>query len=56
VPERTPKLFHDYFLKFYNDIFFPTLEEYGITTVIHLGDAFDSRKGIDFSALILGKK
>ena len=45
---KNSKLFHDYFLKFYNDIFFPTLEEYGINKVIHLGDAFDSRKGIDF--------
>jgi DNA repair exonuclease SbcCD nuclease subunit len=52
---KNSKLFHDYFLKFYNDIFFPTLEEYGINTVIHLGDAFDSRKGIDFSALSWAK-
>ena len=27
------------------------LEENGITTVIDMGDTFDSRKGIDFSAL-----
>ena len=33
------KLFHDYFEMFYNDIFFPTLEKEGITTVLHLGDA-----------------
>ena len=52
---KNSKLFHDYFLKFYNDIFFPTLEEYGINKVIHLGDAFDSRKGIDFSALSWAK-
>ena len=52
---KNSKLFHDYFLKFYNDIFFPTLEEYGISKVIHLGDAFDSRKGIDFSALSWAK-
>jgi predicted phosphodiesterase len=32
-------------------VFFPTLEQYGITTVIHMGDAFDSRKSIDFWAL-----
>jgi DNA repair exonuclease SbcCD nuclease subunit len=52
---KNSKLFHDYFLKFYNDIFFPTLEEQGISKVIHLGDAFDSRKGIDFSALTWAK-
>ena len=45
------KLFHDYFEKFYNDIFFPTLEKEGIDTVVHMGDAFDSRKGIEFKAL-----
>jgi len=48
---KNSKLFHDYFLKFYNNVFFPALEEEGITTVIDMGDTFDSRKGIDFSAL-----
>ena len=52
---KNSKLFHDYFLKFYNDVFFPTLEQYGITTVIDMGDTFDSRKGIDFSALSWAK-
>lgn len=52
---KNSKLFHDYFLKFYNDVFFPTLEEYGITTVVDMGDTFDSRKGIDFSALSWSK-
>jgi hypothetical protein len=52
---KNSKLFHDYFLKFYNDIFFPTLVEQGITTVIDMGDTFDSRKGIDFSALSWAK-
>jgi hypothetical protein len=32
-------------------VFFPTLEQYGIATVIHMGDAFDSRKSIDFAGL-----
>ena len=50
---KNSKLFHDYFLKFYNDIFFPTLEREGITTVIDMGDTFDIRKSIDFSVLIL---
>ena len=52
---KNSKLFHDYFLKFYNDIFFPTLEAEGITTIVDMGDTFDSRKGIDFSALSWAK-
>ena len=52
---KNSKLFHDYLLKFYNDIFFPTLEKEGIDTIIDMGDTFDSRKGIDFSALSWAK-
>jgi len=52
---KNSKLFHDYFLKFYNEVFFPRLEEEGITTVVDMGDTFDSRKGIDFSALSWAK-
>jgi len=52
---KNSKLFHDYFLKFYNDVFFPYLEEHGITTVVDMGDTFDSRKGVDFSALAWAK-
>jgi DNA repair exonuclease SbcCD nuclease subunit len=50
------KLFHDYFEKFYNDIFFPTLDKEGIDTIVHMGDAFDSRKGIEFKALKWSKR
>jgi DNA repair exonuclease SbcCD nuclease subunit len=53
---KNSKLFHDYFLKFYNEVFFPTLEVQNITCVIDMGDTFDSRKGIDFSALSWAKK
>ncbi len=53
---KSSKLFHDYFEKFYNEIFFPTLDKEGITTVIHMGDAFDSRKGIEFKALDWAKR
>ena len=42
---------HDYFELFYKNVFFPTLEKEGITTVIHMGDAFDNRKSIDFWGL-----
>ena len=52
---KNSKLFHDYFLKFYNEVFFPRLEAEGITTVVDMGDTFDSRKGIDFSALSWAK-
>ena len=52
---KNSKLFHDYFLKFYNDTFFPTLQKEGITTIVDMGDTFDSRKGIDFSALAWAK-
>ncbi len=52
---KNSKLFHDFFLKFYNDVFFPTLEEKGIKVVVDMGDTFDSRKGIDFAALAWAK-
>jgi len=45
------KLFHDYFEQFYKNVFFPTLEKEEITTVLHLGDAFDSRKSIEYQSL-----
>ena len=45
------KIFHNYFQKFYEDIFFPYLIKNKITTVVHLGDAFDNRKGIDYWSL-----
>ena len=52
---KNSKVFHDFFLKFYNDVFFPTLEKEGITTIVDMGDTFDSRKGIDFAALSWAK-
>jgi DNA repair exonuclease SbcCD nuclease subunit len=52
---KNSKIFHDYFKKFYDDVFFPTLDEEGIKTIVHMGDAFDSRKGVDFSALYWAK-
>jgi len=50
------KLFHDYFEEFYQDVFFPTLDKEGIDTVIHMGDAFDSRRGIEFKSLKWAKR
>ena len=40
--------FAEYFGKFYEDVFFPTLEEEGIDTILHLGDLNDRRKYINF--------
>ena len=40
--------FNDYFYKFYENIFFPTLKERGITTCIHMGDVVDRRKYISY--------
>ena len=53
--------FNEYFYKFYDNIFFPTLKERGITTCIHLGDVVDRRKYIsyrianDFRSRFIGK-
>jgi len=44
-------LFHEYFMKFYNNVFFPELEKRNIDTVIHLGDVFDRRKYINYNIL-----
>ena len=50
------KIFHDYFKKFYENIFFPELEKRNIKQCIHLGDAFDNRKSVDFWALNWAKE
>jgi len=50
------KHLHDYFELFYNNIFFPALEEHGVEAVIHMGDAFDSRKSIDYQSLEWAKR
>ena len=50
------KHLHDYFEKFYQDVFFPSLEKHGVTTVVHMGDAFDSRKSIDYQSLEWAKR
>jgi len=39
---------NEYFYKFYDNIFFPTLKKRNITTCIHLGDVVDRRKFISF--------
>ena len=50
------KHIHDYFELFYKNVFFPSLEEHGIDTIIHMGDIFDSRKSIDLQSLEWSKR
>ena len=50
------KYLHDYFELFYENVFFPALEEHGVEAVIHMGDAFDSRKSIDYQSLEWAKR
>ena len=50
------QIFHDYFEKFYRDTFFPTIDRMGISSVLHLGDCFDVRKGIDYWSLDWAKR
>jgi DNA repair exonuclease SbcCD nuclease subunit len=47
---KSSQIFWEFFMKFYNDVFFPTLLKKKIKTVIDLGDTFDNRKGIDLGA------
>lgn len=54
--KKANQSFHEYFAKFYNDIFFPTLKKENIKTVVHLGDSFDNRRGIDYWALKWAKE
>ena len=48
--------FLDFFQKFYENIFFPTIDKNNITTVLVLGDTFDRRKYVNFYALDRAKK
>jgi len=50
------KYLHDHFELFYKNVFFPALEEHGVEAVIHMGDAFDSRKSIDYQSLEWAKR
>lgn len=49
-------LFLDFFQKFYDNIFFPTLDANGVDTVLVLGDTFDRRKYVNFYALQRSKE
>ncbi len=54
--KKGSKLYHEYFQKFYEKVFFPTIDKEGITTVLDLGDTFDNRKGVDLYSLDWAKK
>jgi len=54
--KKGSKYLHDYFELFYKNVFFPSLIEHGVKTVIHMGDAFDSRKSIDYQSLEWSKR
>ena len=41
-------IFSDYFSKFYDNVFFPYIDDHNIKTCIHLGDVVDRRKYINF--------
>lgn len=49
-------IFNSYFIKFYNDIFFPWIDNNNIRTMFHLGDVFDRRKYVNYHILDLAKK
>ena len=48
--------FLDFFQKFYDNTFFPTLDEHDIKTVLILGDTFDRRKYVNFYSLQRSKE
>ena len=50
------KPFHEYFKKFYDNVFFPYLEEHKIDTVIDMGDTFDNRRSIDLWSIDWAKE
>ena len=53
---KSSPLYLDYYEKFYSNVFFPTLEEYGVTDVIIAGDTFDERRQVNTSALHRAKE
>ena len=56
IPKSGDNNFNDFLCKFYTNVFFPTLIEKNIDTIIQVGDLFDKRHGIDFGTLYKAKK
>jgi DNA repair exonuclease SbcCD nuclease subunit len=46
-------VFNEYFITFFEQIFFPYLEENNIDTILHLGDVFDRRKYANYRTIDL---
>jgi DNA repair exonuclease SbcCD nuclease subunit len=44
-------IFLHHFFKFFEEVFFPTIDRHGIKSVIHLGDLMDRRKFVNFGTL-----
>lgn len=49
-------IFIDYQERFYNEVFFPYLEENNIKHIVHLGDYYEHRRFINFKALNSNRK
>ncbi len=49
-------IFIKYQERFYQEAFFPYLEEHGIKQILHLGDYYDHRKYVNFKALNSNRK
>jgi len=45
------QLFFDYFMKFFDEVFFPYIKKNNIKTIIHAGDLMDRRKFVNFNIL-----
>lgn len=45
------QIFLDYFMKFFDDVFFPYIKDNNINTIIHAGDLMDRRKYVNFNIL-----
>lgn len=50
------RVFHEVQRKFFQEVFFPYIDEHSITTVFDLGDTFDRRKYINYVSLQRGKE
>jgi len=48
--------FHRYYEKFFDEVFFPFIDEHKIDIIFQLGDLFDRRKYINFNSLYLTRK
>lgn len=49
-------VFIEKYRQFYSNVVLPTIDKFGITEVIALGDTFDRRKGINFNSLDAAKE